>query len=75
MTNSVNMDISKRATLLKATTEKNLSRYCLVLISNIMNKSTDKEEMAGEIHDIVVRGRVEQDIVDRLQLRYSYLIR
>ena len=71
---STNQDISKRAMLLRNTTERNLSRYCLVLMSSIMNRSHDKEEMASEINDIVLRSRVEQDIVDRLQFRYGYLV-
>jgi hypothetical protein len=73
MTNTI-QDISKRAMLLRNTTERKLSRYCLVLISNIMHRSSDKEEMASEINDIVLRSRVEQDIVDRLRFRYGYLV-
>ena len=65
-----NVNISNRAALLKTTTEKNLSRHCLVLISNIIRNAPNKEEMAYDINEIVSKSRVEQDIVDKLQFRY-----
>ena len=65
---------TNRAILLQTMSNRNLSQYCLRLISNIVMKSKDKEYTAKDITDIIHSKDVEQDIIDQLQLWYRYIL-
>ena len=64
---------TNRAILLQTMQSKNLSQYCLRLITNIVVKAKNQENVARDITEILHEKNIEQDIIDQLQLWYRYV--
>lgn len=64
---------TNRIILLQTMQKKNLSQYCLRLITNIIVKAKNQENVARDITEILHTKSIEQDIIDQLQLWYRYV--
>ncbi|MBQ9791467.1 MAG: hypothetical protein IJW28_02665 [Clostridia bacterium] len=64
---------TNRIILLQTMQKKNLSQYCLKLITNIIVKAKNQENVARDITEILHTKSIEQDIIDQLQLWYRYV--
>ena len=64
---------SHRAILIQTMQNKNLSQYCLRLITNIVVKAKNQENVAKDITEILHTKSIEQDIIDQLELWYRYV--
>ena len=64
---------TNRAILLQTMQSKNLSQYCLRLITNIVVRAKNQENVARDITEILHEKNIEQDIIDQLQLWYRYV--
>ena len=64
---------SNRAILLQTMQNKNLSQHCLRLITNIVVKAKNQENVARDITEILHTKSIEQDIIDQLELWYRYV--
>ena len=64
---------SNRAMLLQTMQSKNLSQYCLRLITNIVVRAKNQENVARDITEILHEKNIEQDIIDQLELWYRYV--
>lgn len=73
--NSVNevLDNTHRAVLIETMQSRNLSQYCLRLITNIVIRSKNQENVARDITEILHKKSIEQDIIDQLELWYRYV--
>ena len=64
---------SNRAMLLQTMQSKNLSQYCLRLITDIVVRAKNQENVARDITEILHEKNIEQDIIDQLELWYRYV--